>query len=85
MQRLAKVKNQRVATAIGKDESTISRIVSGETGIKLEDLQAFLLALDLKCVDTNQICIDRAVYEAYKTLATAALTNPQKLRWDEPT
>lgn len=84
MQRLAKTKNQTVAEAIGKDESTISRIVSGDSGIKLTDLQPFLCALGLKVVGVDQVCIDRAIYESYKTLATAALTNPSKLNWDEP-
>lgn len=84
MQRLASVKNNVVSLAIHKDESTVSRIASGESGIKIEDLQAFLMALGLKVVDTNQVCIDRAIYESYRTLAKAALTSPEKLNWDEP-
>lgn len=84
LQRLAKAKNQTVAEAIGKDESTVSRIASGESGIKLADLQPFLGSLGLKVVSADQVCIDRAIYESYKTLATAALTNPEKLHWDEP-
>lgn len=84
LQKVASVKNQAVAEAIGKDESTVSRIVSGESGIKLADLQPFLAALGLKVVGSDQVCIDRAIYESYKTLATAALTNPSRLNWDEP-
>lgn len=84
LQKLAKAKNQTVAEAIGKDESTVSRIVSGEVGIKLNDLQPFLGSLGLKVVGADQVCIDRAIYESYKTLATAALTNPSRLNWDEP-
>lgn len=84
LQRLAKAKNQTVAEAIGKDESTVSRIVSGDAGIKLADLAAFLKALGLKVVDANQVCVDRAVYESYRTLARAAITNPSTLSWDEP-
>lgn len=84
LQRLASVKNQDVGNAIGKDESTVSRIASGELGIKLADLHGFLGALGLKVVDANQVCIDRQIYESYKTLATAALVNPAKLNWDEP-
>lgn len=85
MQRLVSVKNQTVADAIGKDQSTVSRIVSGETGIKLDDLQPFLAALNLKVVDGNQVCVDKAVYESYRTLAAAAITNPRILDWDDPT
>jgi hypothetical protein len=84
LQRLATVKNQTVAEAIGKDESTVSRIASGEVGIKLNDLHAFIDALGLKIVDKNQRCIDSSIYEAYKTLATAAINAPSKLDWDEP-
>jgi hypothetical protein len=28
--------------------------------------------------------VDRAVYESYRTLARAAITNPSTLSWDEP-
>lgn len=84
LQRLAKVKNQDVGAAIGKDHSTVSRIASGESGIKLEDLHGFLTALGLKVVDRNQVCIDREIYISYKTIATAAMNDPKKLNWDEP-
>lgn len=84
MQRLASVKNQAVADAIGKDQSTVSRIASGEAGIKLDDLQPFLAALGLKVVGANQVCVDREVYESYRTLARAAINDPAKLTWDEP-
>ena len=84
LQRSARVKNQVVGDAIGKDESTISRIMSGEMGLRLADLYGFLDALGLKIVGKEQVCIDRAIYESYKTLATAALVNPEKLNWDEP-
>jgi transcriptional regulator with XRE-family HTH domain len=84
LQSLARAKNQAVAEAIGKDESTVSRIASGDTGIKLTDLQPFLSALGLKVVGANQVCVDREVYESYRTLARAAINDPQKLSWDEP-
>lgn len=84
LQRLAKVKNQDVGAAMGKDHSTVSRIASGETGIRLDDLHPFLAALDLKVVDANQVCVDRGVYEAYRTLAHAAVTDTRKLDWESP-
>lgn len=82
MQRLARVKSETVAQAIGKDASTVSRVASGELGVKLADLQPFLRALDLKVVDVGRVCVDREVYESYKTLATKALTEPESLEWD---
>lgn len=83
LRRAAGIKNQRIGDAIGKDESTVSRICSGEYGLKVSELQGFLTALGLKVVDAGMVCVDRAVYESYKTLATKALTNPKALEWDE--
>lgn len=84
LRRLATVKNQDVGDAIGRDESTVSRIASGELGLKLNDLHGFLCALGLKVVDGNQVCVDREVYESYRVLARAAINDPNKLKWDEP-
>jgi transcriptional regulator with XRE-family HTH domain len=84
LQRLAKVKNQDVGAAMGKDHSTVSRIASGEAGVKLDDLHGFLTALGLKIVDRDQVCIDRDIYISYKTIATAAMNDPAKLNWDDP-
>lgn len=70
--------------AIGKDHSTVSRIASGDAGIKLDDLQAFLGALSLKVVDADQVCVNRAVFESYKVLAGAAIAAPATLDWNEP-
>lgn len=80
MQRIAKVKNQVLAEAIGKDESTVCRIVSGETGVKVADLQAFFATLGLKVVDANQHCVPREEFEAYRVLAKAHVNAPQ-LDW----
>ena len=82
MQRFARVKNEAIAAAIGKDQSTVSRMASGEIGVKLIDLHPFLQVLGLKCVDVNRVCVDREVYESYKTLATKALTEPKSLDWE---
>ena len=83
LQRLAGVKNYTVAQAINKDESTVSRIVSGESGIKLDDLENFLGALDLKCVGRNQVCVDREEYAAFRALAARYIEQPPKLEWSE--
>lgn len=82
MQRIASVKNQAVAAAIRKDESTVSRIVSGEAGIKLDDLGAFLGALDMKCVGKNQVCVDREEFIAYRALAAKYMEQSPALKWD---
>ncbi len=82
MQRVATVKNQVVAQAIRKDESTVSRIVSGELGIKLDDLQAFLDSLELKVVGKHQICVDRDEFTAYRALAAKYMSKPPELEWE---
>ena len=89
LQRVAGVKNQAVGDAIGKDESTVSRIVSGEIGVKLELLEPFLTSLALKIVDANRICIDVEKYNAMLILAKRAIAQEQKiegpqLEWEEP-
>lgn len=82
LHRLARVKNKVIAEAIGKDESTVSRVASGDVGVKLEDMQPFLHALGLKVVDVSRVCVDREVYESYRTLACKAMTEPKALEWE---
>ena len=82
MQRIAAVKNQAVAQAIRKDESTVSRIISGESGIKLDDLGAFLAALDMKVVGRNQVCVDKDEYLSYRSLAAKYMEQAPKLDWE---
>lgn len=65
---VAIVKNQAVADAIQRDDSTISRIVTGESGIKLEDLQPFLACLGFKVVPVGHICVDKDEWHAKETL-----------------
>lgn len=88
LQRVATVKNSTVGDAIGKDESTVSRIVSGESGVRLEVLHPFLAALGLKVVDAGRICIDVEKYNAMLVLAKRAIAQEQKvegpqLDWEE--
>ena len=88
LQRVAKVNLQAVADAIGRDESTACRIVSGESGVRLTVLYEFLKTLDLKIVDARRICIDADQYNALLFLAKKAMSAEQKidtppLDWEE--
>lgn len=65
---IAIVKNQAVADALGCDDSTISRIVSGESGIKLLSLHPFLACLGFKVVPVGHVCIDAVEWQAKETL-----------------
>lgn len=52
-------------------------------GVLLDEIERLADLLDLKLVDKSKCCVDRKVYEAYRTLATAAVSEPDKLQWDE--
>lgn len=68
LQRIAVVKNQAVADALGVDDSTVSRIVAGDSGVKLIALHAFLDICGLKAVPKSHICIDTDEWRAKEIL-----------------
>lgn len=76
-------KDSVIESALGKQESWAKKVGSGTSGVMLDDISKLLTALGLRVVDKNKICVDRQVYESYRTLAAAAITNPSKLNWDE--
>lgn len=75
LRRLAVVKNGTVANAINHDESHVSRIASGERGIKIDELEAFLAALGISTFESNGaiVTISRKEYDALRELARLAL------------
>lgn len=77
-------KDSVIESALGKSESWAKKVGSGASGVMLDDIPKLLAILGLRVVDHNKVCINRDVFESYKTLATAALTNPKTLEWDEP-
>lgn len=82
LRRVADVQYDAIAVAIGCDKSTVSRMF-GERGVKLAEIPLLLECLGWKVVSKDRVCIDRAIYESYKTIAAAAMTDPKKLLWDE--
>ena len=79
LQRLASVGQNRVATALGQSESTVSRWKDGE----LEKLASLLAVLGLKVVPVNQKCFDPQYIEALRMLARQALDEPaHALEWE---
>src|SRR5688572_8867629 len=77
-------KDTVIESAVGKGESWAKKVRTGQSGVMLEDIPRLIKALGLRIVDKDKVCVDRAVYESYRTLAHAAITNPSKLNWDEP-
>ena len=53
LQRLATVKNATVGAAIGHDESHVSRVASGERGLRLAEIEPFLSALGLAVIECD--------------------------------
>lgn len=78
-------KDSVIESALGKAESWAKKVGAGQSGVQLDDMPKLLKALGLKVVDQSKVCVDRAVYEAYKTLAGAAMNDPAKLVWEDDT
>lgn len=53
LRRLAGVKNATVAIAIRHDEGHVSRIASGERGLRLSELEPFFAALGLRVIECD--------------------------------
>lgn len=73
LRRLASEKHYKVGQAIGKDESTISRIASNERGLRIDELEAFFDALGLKVVPADSQMIPSKELEALRYLAQKSL------------
>lgn len=82
-ERFEEMKDAALDAAMGKGESWAKKFGYGSSGILLDDIPRLVDALGLKLVDKSKVCVDRNVYEAYKTLAGTAITEPRKLDWDE--
>lgn len=83
-ERFENVKDSALDAAMGKGESWAKKVGYGDQGVKLDDIPRLIDALGLKLVDKSKVCVDRAVHEAYKALATAHLSSSPKLEedWD---
>jgi len=75
LRQLAGVKNTTVATAIGHDDGHVSRIASGERGLRINELEAFMKSLGLRVIqcDGEIVSLPKAEHEALKTLARKGL------------
>lgn len=77
-------KDSVIESAMGKGESWAKKVGQGASGVMLDDIPALLKALGLRVVDVSKVCVDKQVYESYRTLARAAITDPRSLNWDDP-
>lgn len=51
LQRIASVKNLAIAQAINHDEGHVSRITSGERGLRIGEIEGFLKSLGLRVIE----------------------------------
>lgn len=79
LRRAGEATHVKVANAIGKDQSTMSRIFAGSTGLNIADLEKFLDALGLSVVELggDVVHISAQEYRALQVLAR------KSLRFDE--
>lgn len=71
--RLSKAKREAIESAMGKGESWCTKLLAGESGVRLDDLPTLLHALDLKVVDVSKYCVDRKLAKAYEEVARHAM------------
>lgn len=81
-ERLRSAKRTATANALGKSDSWVDKVLNGECGVMLSDVQALMDVLHLKPVDKNKVCVDKEIYMSLKSIAGAALEAPQKLEWE---
>lgn len=80
VRRLARMSVADIATAIEKDESTASRLRSGEAKLTVEEFAKLLAAIGCKLVDQDKCCVDRGIYEALVHINMRAMRNEQTVR-----
>ena len=75
LRRAATVKNTTLAEAIGHDDAHVSRIHSGERGLRISEIEPYLAALGLKVIacDGDVVSMPAKEAEALRTLARKAL------------
>lgn len=82
---LAKMPLDAIAKAISKDDSTASRVRSGESRLTVGEFCDLVDAAALKLVSVDKVCVDRRKYQALATIAAAAMADQasmEKLVWD---
>lgn len=69
MRRVKGLKQDYIARVLGIDQATISRVMSGEAGLKLEKLDQLLEVAGLKLVPRDAVVIDPKMLMALRVLA----------------
>jgi transcriptional regulator with XRE-family HTH domain len=80
LRRLARMSLSEIAAAIQKDESTASRLRSGEAKLTVEEFAALIAAIGCKLVDQRKTCVDPEVFESVVHINMRAMRNEQTVR-----
>ena len=75
-----------LALAVGKDDTQVSRIRSGQLGATTADVLRLFYAAGLKVVLADRVCVDGATYQAMAAIAAKAMADPEisrKLIWGD--
>ncbi len=75
LRRVAEISQQRVAEALGRDPSSTSRIMSGQAGIHIAELDKLFETLGLEVFESDggSVVLPREKYDALVVLAREAL------------
>lgn len=76
LRKIAGVKSSTVATALGHEPGHISRILSNERGLRMNELEAFFKVIGLAVIECNGqiVQMTAAKAEALRTLALESLS-----------
>jgi hypothetical protein len=72
---LLRIGGKALADAIHKDESTASRILSGERGCTIAEFCVLLDLCELKLVSSEKLCVSRTEFEFMRQTTQRALAN----------
>jgi hypothetical protein len=79
-QAISRAPLDQLAAAINKDDSTVSRVRSGDAKVSMDDAIRLLHAVGLRVVPIDSVVVNSSKYEAVLTMATAAMADPEIAR-----
>lgn len=82
LERLRDAKREAIEAELGKGESWATKLINGESGVRLADLPALLTALGLKVVGAQKICVNPDIARAYEVIVARATQARQLLEED---
>jgi hypothetical protein len=82
--RLRTEKGTAVSDQMKKSDSWVRKVLDRSQGILIDDIESLLKALDLKVVDKNKVCVDKAEHESFMVLAGKYMqTKSKQLDWGD--